>query len=265
MSSSDQESPYKTCQTLQRGLQLIQCFNSMTNTASRVSELSKATGLHRTTVKRLLETLRESGFVKYDPITGLYSLTYQVKSLSCGYRDTVEVVEMAWPIMKEISKQIVWPCSILTFDKDEMVARNSTRPYSRLSFHSAIPGRRMPVLKTAAGRAFLSFVSQQERELILQLLQDKNDEYSSYAKDPEYIKNVISETRTRGYGINSGDWEDEPKFGAIAFPIIKNHEVIACLNCVYLLSAVKKLKNFQTLVDTMKAGKNQIEQLINSE
>lgn len=255
-------SPYKSCQTLQRGLQLIQCFNNMTNTASRVSELSKATGLHRTTVKRLLETLRESGFVKYDAITGLYSLTYQVKSLSCGYRDTVEVVDIAWPVMKEVSKQIVWPCSILTFDQDEMVVRNSTRPYSRLSFHSAIPGRRMPVLKTAAGRAFLAFVSQQERELILQLLQDKQDAYSSYAHDATYIQKIVYETHVRGYGINSGDWEDEPKFGAIAFPIIKHGEVIACLNCVYLLSAVQKLNNFQHLVETMKLGQQKIEQLI---
>lgn len=263
MSDSNQDSPYKICQTLQRGLELMQCFNSMTNTASRISELSKQTGLHRTTVKRLLETLRQSGFVKYDPVTGLYSLTYQVKSLSCGYRDTVEVVEVAWPVMKEISKQTVWPCSILIFDKDEMVVRSTTRPYSRLSFHSALPGRRMPVLKTAAGRAFLSFVSQQEQELILQLLKDKNDQYSLYAQDDEYIKKAINETQSRGYGINSGEWQDEPKFGAIAFPIVKDHEVIACLNCVYLLSAVKKLNNFQTLVDTLKTGKKQIEQLIN--
>lgn len=262
MAQVDRENPYKTCQTLQRGLELIQCFNGMNDTACKVSDLSKLTGLHRTTVKRLLETLRQSGFVHYDTITGLYSLTYQVKSLSCGYRDSVEVVEQAFPVLKEISKQIAWPCSILVIDKDEMVVRSSTRAYSHLSFHSSLPGRRMPILRTAAGQAYFSFMTKTEQELILELLIEKNDAYSDLAKDREFINNVVNQTIQRGYGLNNGEWKDEPKFGAIAFPIIKDHKVIACINCIYLLSAVKKLNNLPLLIETMKAGKNKIEQLL---
>lgn len=262
MAQEDQDTPYKTCQTLQRGLELIQCFNGMNDTACKVTELSKLTGLHRTTVKRLLETLRQSGFVHYDAITGLYSLTYQVKSLSCGYRDTVEVVELAFPILKEISKKIAWPCSILLFDKDEMVVRSSTRAYSHLSFHSSLPGRRMPILQTAAGQAYFSYMTQTEQELVLELLIEKADAYSELAKDREFIGRLVSQTKQRGYGLNNGEWKDEPKFGAIAVPIMKDHKVIACINCIYLIHAVKKLNNLQLLVDTMKVGKNKIEQLL---
>lgn len=262
MPSSNQSSPYKTCQTLQRGLELIQCFNGMNDTACRVSDLSKLTGIHRTTVKRLLETLRQSGFVHYEAVTGLYQLTYQVKSLSCGYRDSVEVVEQAFPVLKEISKKIAWPCSILIFDKDEMVVRSSTRAYSHLSFHSSLPGRRMPILCTAAGQAYFSFMTETERELVLELLIEKDDIYSDLAKDQEFISRVVSQTNQRGYGLNNGEWKDEPKFGAIAVPIIKDHKVIACINCIYLINAVKKLNNLQFLIDSVKAGKNKIEQLL---
>lgn len=262
MSSINQSNPYKTCQTLQRGLELIQCFNGMNDTACRVSDLSKLTGIHRTTVKRLLETLRQSGFVHYDAITGLYRLTYQVKSLSCGYRDSVEVVEQAFPILKEISRNIAWPCSIVMFDKDEMVVRISTRAYSHLSFHSSLPGRRMPILCTAAGQAYFSFMTENEQKLVLELLIEKDDFYSNLAKDNDFVSRVVNQTTQRGYGLNNGEWKDEPKFGAIAFPIIKDHQVIACINCIYLISAVKKMNNLRFLIDAMKAGKTKIEQLL---
>ncbi|WAB99750.1 helix-turn-helix domain-containing protein [Pseudomonas putida] len=262
MPQSVKPSIYRTSQTLQRGLELIQCFNGMENTASTVSDLSKQTGLHRTTVKRLLETLRVGGFVKYDPITSLYSLTFHVNSLSCGYRETVRVVEIAGPVIKEISKQIAWPCSILIFDHDEMVVRSSTRAYSHLSFHSVLPGRRLPLLKTAAGKAFFAFSSPQEQIAILEILKEKNDRYSLLATDTEYVRQVIEETQGTGYGINSGDWEEEPKFGAISFPIIMDGQVIACLNCIYLLNAVMKLNNLNHIATALINGKTKIEQLI---
>lgn len=265
MSSSNQKSPYKTCQTLQRGLELIQCFNGMNDTACRVSDLSKLTGIHRTTVKRLLETLRQSGFVHYDAVTGLYHLTYQVKSLSYGYRDSVEVVEQAFPILKEISKKIAWPCSILIFDKGEMVVRSSTRAYSHLSFHSSLPGRRMPILCTAAGQAYFSFMTKIEQELVLELLIEKEDIYSDLAKDKDFVSRIVSQTIQRGYGLNNGEWKDEPKFGAIAVPIMKNQKVIACINCIYLISAVKKMNNLQDLISQMRMGKHKIEEMLESE
>lgn len=262
MSAHNQDNPYKICQTLQRGLELLQCFNEMSYTSGRISELSKATGLHRTTVKRLLETLRLSGYVEYDCVTGLYSLTYHVKSLSRGYRDSVEVVEIAWPILKQTSQQIIWPCSILTFDNGEMVVRDSTRAYSHLSFHSPLPGRRMPLLETAAGRAFIAFVSQQERQIILQLLQDQSKKYTELIRQDESIDKMINQIRRQGYAVNTGDWDDEPRFGAIALPIIKCGQVIACINCIYLLRAVKELNNFDILVKAMREAQIKIYQLL---
>lgn len=264
MSKAPIETSYKTCQTLQRGLALIQCFNAVEATACRISELSERTGIHRTTVKRLLETLRLSGFVQYDAISGLYSLTHQVKSLSCGYRDSVEVVELAFPILKETSKHIAWPCSILLFDKDEMVVRNSTRAYSHLSFHSALPGRRLPLLCTAAGQVYFSYMTQNEQRLVLQLLIDKQDEYSMLAKDQHFITRLINKTRERGYGLNNGEWKDEPKFGAIAVPIMKDDKIIACINCIYLISAVKRLDNLKNLIDQMKNAQQKIENILQS-
>src|SRR5690606_36948360 len=128
------------------------------------------TGQHRTTVKRLLETLREVGYVEHDIATNLYRLTFRVQQLSYGYRDTTLVAEVAWPHMRELSQKMVWPCSIVAPEGHEVVVRLTTRPSSRLSCHPGMPGRRLPVLTTAAGRTYFAFASAAARDTMLNML-----------------------------------------------------------------------------------------------
>ena len=44
-----------------------------------MDEVSKETGVHRTTVKRILETLRADGFVRRGEKDGQYYLTFAVQ------------------------------------------------------------------------------------------------------------------------------------------------------------------------------------------
>src|SRR5690606_2617940 len=143
MTSDD--SPYRQNKSLLKGLDLLAQMNRSINASSSISELARSTGTHRTTVKRLLETLKDAGYVEHDVVTNLYRLTFRVQQLSYGYRDTTFVTEVAWPFMRSFSQQMVWPCSLVAPEGDEMVVRVSTRPYSRLSFHPGMPGRRMPM------------------------------------------------------------------------------------------------------------------------
>lgn len=100
-----------------------------------------------------------------------------------------------------------------------MVVRISTRLYSRLSFHPGMPGRKLPFLTTAAGRAYLSSISDQEREMILEMLASRDDEDGRLARDGAWVRSLIDETMVRGYAVNLGDWAIEPKFGGIAIPL----------------------------------------------
>ncbi|EXJ11818.1 helix-turn-helix domain-containing protein [Nitrincola nitratireducens] len=52
------ETEYKTVRGLTRGLLLLNTLNRLDGGAS-ISELAKLTGIHRTTVRRLLETLQD--------------------------------------------------------------------------------------------------------------------------------------------------------------------------------------------------------------
>jgi IclR family mhp operon transcriptional activator len=48
-------------------------------------------------------------------------------------------------------REVLWPTDISTLDVDAMVVRETTHRFSRLSFHRAMVGRRLPLLLTASG------------------------------------------------------------------------------------------------------------------
>jgi len=49
---------------------------------------------------------------------------------------------------------------------------------------------------------------------------------------------VLRQTREQGYGANNQDWGDEGKIAAIARPIMRQDEVVGCLNLVYIAKAM---------------------------
>lgn len=258
MTNSD-PSTYRSCQSLVKGLDLLASLNRFPSGSATITDLTRQTGIHRTTIKRLLETLRAQGYVESDPTTNLYRLAFRVQRLSYGFRDNVSITEIAWPIMRTLSKDVVWPCSLLSPEGDEMVVRISTRLYSRLSFHPGMPGRKLPFLTTAAGRAYISSISIQEREMILEMLASRHDDDGRLARDVKWVDNLIDQTIARGYAVNLGEWESEPKFGGISVPLQHQGETIACLNVIFLLRAVMEKDSLRKIASSLIAARSEIE------
>jgi len=73
---------HRNVRALSRGLALIGELNA--SGPSNVVQLAKRTGLNRTTCYRLLDTLREDGYVTFDEMNALFGLTPQVRTLSEG-------------------------------------------------------------------------------------------------------------------------------------------------------------------------------------
>jgi IclR family mhp operon transcriptional activator len=131
-----------------------------------------------------------------------------------------------------------------------MVVRVSTRSYSPLSFHPGMPGRRMPLLTTAAGRAYLAYAPEQEVQVLLELIAGRSDEPGTRVIDESFVRRLTEKTRCDGYATNQGEWSAESKFGAVSVPLRHQGRVLACLNVIFLLRALDKkpaaLKNIVT-------------------
>lgn len=255
------EADYKTVRGLVRGLQLLNLMNR-SDGGARVRELAEKSGIHRTTVKRLLATLVEAGYVRHSYSDDSYQLTLKVRELSEGFRDEQWISQLAAPLLGELMQQVVWPTDICTFDVDAMVVRETTHKFSRLSFHRNMVGRRLPMLRSATGRAYLAFCPDNERQSILELLQSRDDEQGALARDRDYVHSVLTRTRHQAYGANYGDWGEEGKIAAIALPIMNKGRVLGCLNLIYIKQAMTieeaEKKYLQKMIETVTAIESKI-------
>lgn len=231
-SSTDQACAYKEVRGLTRGLAVLRALNIQPGGIGTVAGLARATGIHRTTVKRLLETLRTEGLVDQKDEGASYCLGFEVRRLSEGYVAAEWIDQIAAPAMREHLRALSWPSDLATPDGGFMIVRESTHRASLLSQHRATIGIRIPMLVSSLGRAWLSWCAEEEREATLALLRERTDASGDLARDTDYVRKAIRETRKRGYAINRSEWTSEPGVLAIGFPILVGHHAIGAVNLV---------------------------------
>lgn len=229
---------YRPIQSLVRGLSILQAINRAPDGWASIAELSKQTGLHRTTVRRMLETLQAEGYVRRSASDDSYRLNQKIRQLSDGFTDDEWISEVANPVLGELLQKLVWPSDLCTLDGDSMLVRETTHRFSPLSFHRAMIRQRLPLLFTSAGRAYLAWCGDTEREHLLQLLVAGNDEQAQFARNRGVVDALLAKTRQQGYATNDGEWGTQVKIGAIAVPVRHQNQVIACINVVFLRKAI---------------------------
>ncbi|QIL79063.1 DNA-binding transcriptional regulator [Diaphorobacter sp. HDW4A] len=238
ISASFADADYKEVRSLSRGLQVLQALNRAPGGIASTTELAQTCGVHRTTVKRLLETLRADGFVRRGEKEGQYYLTFAVRSLSEGFVHDDWVEQVALPLMRAALPDLMWPCDLGALEGGFMVVRESTHRFSLLSQHRGMIGEKLPLFFTAMGRAYLAACSEAELEGLLALLMQRDDPVGAMARDRAAVDMLISETRARGYAVNDGDWEREAAVGAIAVPILCAHRLVGGINLIFPRAAV---------------------------
>lgn len=269
MSNPRSTSPYKKSQSLVRGLAILQALSICPDGSARINELSQATGIHRTTIKRLLQTLIEEGYVSQSPSDHSYRLSYQVRQLSEGFRDDDWVTQIAAPAINELVKLTLWPSDLCTLSGASVIIRETSHRFSSLSFHRAMIRRRLPLLTTAAGRAYFCFCPEQERQQLIPIIQTDPSPQAQLAHNPAFLRQLVEKTQLRGYASNEGDWVNESNTAAIALPITYKRRVISTVNLVFLkkilrpeAAAARYLHYLKETVTKIENQLAQYEQLI---
>lgn len=256
--ANDFTTDYKTVRGLSRGLLLLKLLNKFDGGAT-VSVIAEFSGLHRTTVRRLLETLQQEGYVRRSRSDDSFRLTINVRQLSEGFRDEHWISALVTPLLGELLREVQWPTDITTFDVDAMVVRETTHRFSRLSFHRAMVGRRLPLLLTASGITWLAFAPETEREAIIAMLAARPEAEYQLAREPERLAAILARTRQNGYGENFRGWPQEEKMASIAVPVCSQQRVIGCLNLIYIARAMTIEQAAQKYLSSLQQVARQVE------
>lgn len=240
---------YKSVRSLQRGLEVL-CALNRHNGAS-VQALAATIGVHRTTVQRLLETLRALGYVDKSASDDQYRLALGVRRLSDGFDDDAWVSAVAEPALRELHPRILWPSNVATFDGDAMLIRESTHRYSPFSIHHATVGQRLPMLRSALGQVYLSFCSEEERREIIAILRTSHGPDAALVRDAAFVRDLVRRTRRAGYVAKPGDREN--RIAAMAVPIMRGERVFASINVVFFRRALAIPLAVKKYLDPLRA------------
>lgn len=250
-------SEYKKVEGLARGLKLLGLIGSFPSGRARIVNLANASGLHRTTVKRLLETLRAEGYLNYDVNNRYYYLALKARQFGDGCVDEAWLVATAMPALMELQAEVIWPTDIATPEGDQMVIRESTRRFSPFAFHDTMIGARIPMLYTAVGRAYLGYSSDQVRRAIAMYVAKDVERISG---EQAMIEQLGKQAREQGFGANFGEWLEQRRFGGLAMPIqLQDGRVLGCINVVFLNSAVSPSEAVKRFLEPLQRTAARIE------
>ncbi len=240
---------------LERGLALLIAMNR--RKLPSVVELARDTRLPRPTVYRLLETLNRAGFVTRSSPADRFCLTPKVRSLSDGFLDDGWIAEIAAPLMAQVTRELVWPAALMTFEQGRMLVRETTHEASVLSIDHGMVGRSLPMLRTAAGRCYLAFCSSNERRAILEMLAHSEISENQGARERARVGALLDAIRTKGFAVQ--DREINPKATGMAIPIRAGARILGCLSLIWISSALTIAEAEQQLLPPLWSIAQRIE------
>ena len=220
---------------LNRGLEVLTGLNRLERAA--INTLAAAVGLPRTTTYRILETLRLAGYVDRDAHDDCYRPTIMVRALSEGFDDEALVAHIAKPLLANLGSQIVWPVSIATPSGATMMIRETTDRQSPLALEQYSAGVRVPMLASAAGRAYLAFCPAQQRDAMLELLARSSLPEDRLARNRTEVERLLNETRTQGFGMAHRARRVSEET-SLAIPVRARDRILATVTVRYAATAV---------------------------
>lgn len=213
-----------------RTLQILEALNR--HAPATLGEIAQATRLPKPTVSRLLLTLEDGGYVVRLPRRAGYDLRERTLRLSAGFRYSDAVVEAARPFLSALTAELKWPVGLATLDRDAMRVRFSTGRESPFAIDENYVNRRVPLLLSALGRAYIAFCAADERDKILELLRESSRETDRMAHDPRAVSRLIQSVRRIGFA-SAVEYPEAPAHG-VAVPVLSANGAIAAITLRYL-------------------------------
>ncbi len=214
---------------LQRGLQILRAF-SRDRTEIGAPEIAKELGIPRSTVFRLMQTLEYMGFLEKVKNTSDYRLGVGVLSLGFEFLGSLEVTELARPVLEKLRDDTGYSAHLVIRDGWDVVF--VVKAAAKTTFASSVNiGTRLPAHGTILGRMLLADLSDEELKQVYPTgkLSKFSDQTPTTLPD---LTKILAEDRQRGYAISEAYFENG--IGSVAVPVRDaSTRVVATINVTY--------------------------------
>ena len=220
---------------LVRGLDILRFLNK--SGAATVSEIATELSLPRPTVYRLLHTLEDEGYVEHSGTDARVRVAPLAAALGDNAPLRSRLCQVAIPIMKQFTDTHAWPTDLSIYHDTHMVVQETTHPSSPLSVDAGMVGFKLPVLRSSAGRSYLSACNKNERQLILDMLRAAGETEDEQFLDANWLDEHLATYSEQGFATR-GPRTFRPKTSSLAVPILANANVVGCLSIIWITKAM---------------------------
>ena len=201
-------------EALARGLRLLECFRDGDDHGLSNKEIAARTTLPAPTVSRLCHTLRRLGYLAYDPRTGRYAMGPAVLKLSYVMLRSIDLRQIVRPVLRDFAEQTRVTVAINIRDRLRMVVLEGVSGTSPVALRLDV-GSRIPIVSTAAGRAYLAGLILSDAADVLAEIRLSDPE--AWQSNLPGIERACEEIRAHGFCITQGGWHKE--VNGVAVPL----------------------------------------------
>jgi DNA-binding IclR family transcriptional regulator len=216
------ESASGRVQSVERAAELLKAVGASRQPVS-VPELADRCGLNRSTAWRLLATLEHHGLIERDPATSRYAVGYAVVALaaSAGHEP---LVRRAHPVLRDLARECGETVSLAVPRRLQLVYVDQVQAPHVMAADWL--GRPTPLHATSTGKAFLAWLTEDEREAALGAALERFTETTIV--DRARLATELEDVRRRGCALSRG--ELEPALWGASAPVLAGGRAVAVVS-----------------------------------
>jgi IclR family acetate operon transcriptional repressor len=205
-------------QSLTRALSLLEAL-ARSHDGLTLTELAQTVGLATSTAHRLLTTLQQARFVRFDPLSSVWQVGVQTFIVGNAFARTRDVTMMARPYLRRLMEESGETVNLYVAEEGEAICMAQVES-RRMMRAIARPGGRVKMHCSGAGKAILAFLP--ERELGQTLERHGLPRFTDKTlTTPKALRAALEQARARGYAID--DEEHEVGLRCVGAPILDEH------------------------------------------
>jgi IclR family acetate operon transcriptional repressor len=241
-----------THQSLERGMHVVEVVASSGRQTS-LAEISRRTGLHRSTTHHLLQTLVGLGYLRQDPSTRAYELAAKLFQLTGRTWSPEQLGEIAQPYLAELTRDSGEGSSLAAYSAStvKIVAKREAEGPVRVVQDV---GADRPIHATAVGKAIIAFLPKPELDGLLSRIRFERFTPNTIATR-KALEAELARVRETGFAVD--DEEHYEGIRCIAAPVFAyTGQVVASLCAVGPTNRMshRKLRELRYALSTRARG-----------
>lgn len=194
------------------------------------TELARETQVDRGTIYRLLVSLIRAGYVIRRPQDNKFFLSRKMLNLSRGFLAEDRESLVLSSVLAKLTDKIRWPSDYAMILAGQLTIMESSHHLTAMTFFRSLVGQTRPIFRTSLGKAIISGMSAQDREVLLGEIINCGGEDAEDLKKPGLVDSILEDFNERGFALSFESGAAD--IAAIALPVRRCEKIVGAVNVV---------------------------------